>query len=60
MLKCSLYNSIEISFDSLFEKVVLGSLKPFIQLDHHVEISIYLMEAITLPHSTELGGLTPS
>ena len=35
------------------QNVVLGSLKPFFQLDHQVEISLYLPEPTALHHSRE-------
>ena len=60
MLECPLYNSIRDKFQSLVEKVVLGSLKSFFQLDHEVAINLYLTEVTTLYHFRELGGLTPS
>ena len=60
VLECPLYNSIRDKFQSLFENVVLGSLKSFFQLDHQVDISLYLTEATALRHSRELAGLTPS
>ena len=47
-------------FQTLFQKIILGSLKSFFQLDHQVEISLYLTEATALRHSWKLGGLTPS
>ena len=60
MLECPLYNFIrDIKFQSLFEKVILGSLKSFFKLDQQVDISMYLMEATTLCHSRKLAGLTP-
>ena len=45
---------------SLYENVVLGSLKSFFHLDHQVDINLYLMEATTLRHSKELVGFKPS
>ena len=54
VLECPLYNSIRYKFQALFEKLVLGSLKSFFQLDHQVDISLYLTEATasaTLPSS---------
>ena len=60
MLECTLNNPIRDKFLSLFENVVLGSLKPFFQLDQQVDISLYLTKAITLCHSTKLAGLKPS
>ena len=41
-------------FPSLFENVVLRSLKSFFQIDHQVNISLCLMEATALHHSREL------
>ena len=38
----SMYNAIREKFPSLLENVVLGSLKSFFQLDHQVDISLYL------------------
>ena len=35
----------------IFEQVVLGSLKSIFQLDHQVNITLYLMEATPLQHS---------
>ena len=60
MLKYPLYNSFKINFQSLFEKVVLGSFKSLFELDNQVEISVYLTEATALRHSQELAGLTSS
>ena len=48
MLECPLYNSIRDKFQSLFENVVLGSLKSFFQLDHQHDISLYVIEATAL------------
>ena len=47
-------------FQSLFENVVLGSLKSFLQLDHQVDISLYLKSATALCHYGEIAGLTQS
>ena len=58
VLECPLYNSIRHKFQLL--NVVLGSLGSFFQLDHQVDISLYLKEAIALYHSRELAGLTSS
>ena len=53
MLECPLYNSIrDTRFQSLFEKVVLGSLESFFQLDQQVDISFYLTKATALHHSS--------
>ena len=42
------------------ETVVPESLKSSCQLDHQVNISLYLMEATTLRHSRKLVGSKPS
>ena len=47
-------------FPSLLENVVLGSLESFFQLDHQMDINLYLMEATALCHSRELASLKPS
>ena len=60
MLKCPLYNFILDEFHSLFENVVLVSLKYFLQLDHQVCISLNLTEATALCHTRELESLTTS
>jgi len=60
VLECPLYSSIRDKFQSLFENIVLGSIKSFFQLDHQVDISLYLTEATALRHSRELASLTPS
>ena len=60
MLKCPLYTSIRIRFPSLFQNVVLGSLKSFVQLKHQLDLSCKLMDAIALHHPRELAFLTPS
>ena len=44
--------SIRDKFPSLFENVVLGSLKSFFQLDNQVDINLYLIEATALRHSS--------
>ena len=44
-----LYNPIRLKFPSLFENVGLGSLQSFFQINHHVGISLYLMEATADP-----------
>jgi hypothetical protein len=54
MLECPLDNSIRDKFPSLFENIVLESLKSYLQLDHQVDISLYLTEATILHHSREL------
>ena len=43
--ECPLFNPVRDHFSSLFENVVLGSLKSFFQLDQQVDISLYLMKA---------------
>ena len=64
MLCCvgvSIYNTKRDKFPSLFENVVLEGLKSFFQLDHQVDISLYLTEVATaLCHSRELAGLKPT
>ena len=52
VLECPLYTFIRYKFQALFEKLVLGSLKYFFQLDHQVDINLYLTEAYRLHHST--------
>lgn len=60
VLQCPLH-SYSNRIPSLFEKVVFyGGLKSFFQLDHHIIISLYLMEAIVLDHSRELASFTPT
>ena len=51
MLERPQYNPIRDKFPSMFESIVLGSLKSFFQLDHQSDISLYLTEAATLRHS---------
>ena len=51
MLKSPLHNPIGDKFPSLFENVVLGSFEYFFQLNHQVDITLYLMEATMLYHS---------
>ena len=51
-LECPLFNPIKDVFPSIFENVVPWSLKSFFQLDHQVDINLYLMEATTLYHYT--------
>ena len=46
VLEYSLYNHIRDKFPSLFENIILGSFKSSFQLDHEVDISLYLMESI--------------
>lgn len=58
VLEYPLYNPLRDKFQSHSEKVV-GSLKSFFQLDHPIDISLYLMEASTLCYSRKLVGFTP-
>ena len=51
---------IRDKFPSLFENVVVGSLKSFFQSNQQVNNSLYLMEATTPCHSRELTGLKRS
>jgi hypothetical protein len=60
VLECPLYNSIRDKFQSLFERVELGSLTSFFSLDHQIYFSLYLTEATALCHFVELAGSTPS
>ena len=60
VLERPLHNPIRDKFPSLFENVVLGSLKSFIQMNHQVDISRYLTEATTLCPCKELPSLKPS
>ena len=55
-----LYNLIRNKFSSLCKSVVLGSFRSFFQLNHQVDISLYLTEATALRHSREVVGLEPS
>ena len=57
VLDCPLYNINNDKFQSLFPKVVLGSLEFYFQLDHWVDTSLYLKEAITLHHFRGLAIL---
>ena len=50
MLECPYMILLEKKMPSLFGNVVLGSLKSFFQLDHQVDISLYLTEATALRH----------
>ena len=45
MLECPIYNFVRDKFQSLFENLILGSLQSFFQLDHQVDIGLYLMKA---------------
>ena len=57
---CPQHNPIRDKCPSLFENITLGSLMYFFQLDHQVDISLYLTEVIALHHhSRELAGLKP-
>ena len=40
--KCPLHNPISDEFPSLFENLVLGSLRSFFHSNHHVDIDLYL------------------
>jgi hypothetical protein len=60
MLESPLYNPIRDKFPSPFENVVSGSLESFFQLDHQVDINLYLTEATALCHSRKLASLKPS
>ena len=60
VLEGPLYNFIAGKFESLLKNVVSRSLKSSFQLDHQVDITLYLMEVTALHHSKELDGLTPS
>ena len=60
MLEYPLYKSIRDKFPSLFENVLLGSIESFFQLDHLVDITLYLTEPTALCHSRELLGFKPS
>ena len=42
-----------MKFPSLFENVVLGSLKSFFQIDHQADINIYFTKAKALHHFRE-------
>ena len=59
VLECPLFKPIRDKFPSLFENVVRGSPKSVFQLDHQVDISLFLKEAIALRHSRELVGFKP-
>lgn len=48
VLKCPLYNPITNQFLLQFENVMLGTLKSSFQLNHQVDISLYLKEATAL------------
>ena len=55
MLDCPLFNPIKDKFQSLFAKAVLGSFESIFQLDHQVDISLYLTEATALHHSKKIS-----
>ena len=59
VLECPLHNPSRDKSPSLFENVVVGTLKSFIQLDHQVDVSLYLTETTTLCPCRELIGLKP-
>ena len=48
VLECPLYNSINHKIPSLFQNVVLGSLKSSSQLDHQVDFCVYHFQATAL------------
>ena len=60
MLKCPLYNSMKNKSSSIFENVILGSVKSLFQSKHQVNISLYCTEATALYHSRKLASLKPS
>ena len=47
-------------FPLLFENAILLSLEPCFQLDHQVDIGLYLTEATALHNSNAWAGLKPS
>lgn len=47
MLECPPYISIRNKVQSLFETVMLRSFKIVFELDHQVNINLYLMDATT-------------
>jgi hypothetical protein len=47
---------IRNNFQSLFKKAILGSLEPFFQLNHQVDMSFYLAETTTLCRSREVAS----
>ena len=53
VLECPLYNYITNRFPSMFDKVVLDTLKSFFQLDHQTHISLYLTKTTTLSYCRE-------
>jgi hypothetical protein len=59
MLEYPLCKLIRDKFPSLFDIIILGNLESFFQLDHQIDISLYVMETTTLHHSQKLVGLTP-
>jgi hypothetical protein len=59
VLKCALHNSIIYKFRLLFENEVLGGLKYSFELDHQVDISLYLTKATALCHYGEVGWFDP-
>ena len=60
LLEWPLYNPFRDKFPSLFENVLLGSLKSFVQINQQVNVSLYVTEATALCHYRELIGLKPS
>ena len=57
MLEFPYIHPIKDKCPSLFKNVILGSLKSFFNLDHQVDINLYLTEATSLRHSKELVGV---
>ena len=51
VLECPQYNLTGYMFPSLFKNVILENLESFFQLDHQIDISLYLMKAMLL-HAT--------
>jgi hypothetical protein len=60
VLECPLCNHVRDKFPSLFENVVLENLKSFLQLNHQVDINLYLTKATALRHSRDLVDFKPS
>ena len=60
VLECPLYMPIRDKFPSLFEIAVLRSLKSFFQLDHRINIVLYLTVTTVLRHFRELTSSKPS
>jgi hypothetical protein len=60
VLECLLYNPIGDKVLSVYQNLILESLKSFFQLGHQVDICLYLMKDIALHHSREIVDLKPS